>query len=79
MIERGERSIPLGMALRVKEEYGLSGEAEARLAEAMSEANCFLCLRGATACQKETAALFGRRFRDLTDAQCEAIKAALQG
>ena len=80
LIERGERSVPPGMAARVREEYGLGEEEAARLeaAQSRSAARLSVKLEGATACQREAAALFGNGFRDLTDAQCEAIKAALQ-
>lgn len=44
LIERGERSVPFGMAARVKEKYRLSGEEAARL---------MASLDGATACQGE--------------------------
>ena len=77
---RGARSVPPGMAARVREEYGLDDEEAARLeaAQARSAARFMVMLEGATACQREAASLFGNSFRDLTDAQCEAIKAVLQ-
>ena len=80
LIEIGEHDAPLGMAARVREEYGLGDEEAARLEEAQSRSAARLMVRleGATACQREAAALFGNGFRELTDAQCEAIKAALQ-
>ena len=80
MIERGERSVPLGMVARVREEYGLDDEEAAMLeaAQARSAAMLMTRLEGATASQREVAFLFGNSFRDLTDAQCEALKAALQ-